>query len=65
MGIMMKVGMVDLGFLEVNPVTFMMIVGIVFLGLAESFISTRFLEYFTLHTPKGKEGFQLGFSYLH
>ncbi|MCG8582015.1 MAG: MFS transporter [Bacteroidales bacterium] len=48
-----------------HPVSFMMIVGIVFQGLAEAFISPRFLEYFSLQAPKGEEGLYLGFSHLH
>ncbi len=48
-----------------HPVAFMMIVGIAFQGLAESFISPRFLEYFSLQAPKGQEGLYLGFSHLH
>lgn len=48
-----------------HPVAFMMIVGIGFQGLAESFISPRFLEYFSLQAPKGEEGLYLGFSHLH
>ena len=34
-------------------------------GLAESFISPRFLEFFSLQAPKGEEGMYLGFSHLH
>ncbi len=60
-----KSGMIDLGFMEMHPVAFMMIIGIVFQGLAESFISPRFLEYFSLQAPKGEEGLYLGFSHLH
>jgi len=56
---------VNLGFMQVNPIAFMMILGIVFQGLAESFISPRFLEYFSLQAPKGEEGLYLGFSHLH
>ncbi|MCY1721869.1 MFS transporter [Prolixibacteraceae bacterium Z1-6] len=48
-----------------HPVAFMMIVGIVFQGLAETFISPRYLEYFSLQAPKGEEGLYLGFSHLH
>ncbi|MGQ1785494.1 MFS transporter [Saccharicrinis sp. GN24d3] len=48
-----------------HPVAFMMIVGIAFQGLAESFISPRFLEYFSFQAPKGEEGLYLGFSHLH
>lgn len=48
-----------------HPVAFMMVVGIIFQGLAETFISPRFLEYFSLQAPKGEEGLYLGFSHLH
>jgi dipeptide/tripeptide permease len=58
-------GMVDIGFTEMHPVAFMMIVGIAFQALAESFISPRFLEFFSLQAPKGEEGLYLGFSHLH
>ncbi len=34
-------------------------------ALAECFISPRFLEYFSLQSPKGEEGLYLGFSHLH
>ena len=58
--------MLDFGtILWMHPVAFMMIVGIGFQGLAESFISPRFLEYFSLQAPKGEEGLYLGFSHLH
>jgi dipeptide/tripeptide permease len=48
-----------------HPVALMMIVGIVFQGLAETFISPRYLEFFSLQAPKGEEGLYLGFSHLH
>jgi dipeptide/tripeptide permease len=48
-----------------HPVAFMMVVGIIFQGLAETFISPRYLEYFSLQAPKGEEGLYLGFSHLH
>lgn len=48
-----------------HPVALMMIVGIVFQGLAETFISPRYLEFFSLLAPKGEEGLYLGFSQLH
>jgi dipeptide/tripeptide permease len=48
-----------------HPVAFMMIVGIAVQGLAESFISPRFLEYFSRQAPAGEEGLYLGFSHLH
>ena len=53
------------GIFEAHPVTIMMIAGIVVQGLAECFISPRFLEYFSLQAPKGEEGLYLGFSHLH
>jgi len=58
-------GNIDLGFMQMHPIAAMMILGIVFQGLAESFISPRFLEYFSLQAPKGEEGLYLGFSHLH
>jgi dipeptide/tripeptide permease len=48
-----------------HPVALMMIVGIIFQGLAETFISPRYLEFFSLQAPKGEEGLYLGFSHLH
>ena len=51
--------------LGMHPIAFMMITGIAFQGLAESFISPRYLEYFSLQAPKGEEGLYLGFSHLH
>lgn len=54
-----------LGWFTMHPLTLMMIIGIAIQGLAECFISPRFLEYFSLHAPKGEEGLYLGFSHLH
>ncbi|MDB4583544.1 MFS transporter [Draconibacterium sp.] len=51
--------------LGMHPVAFMMVIGIGFQGFAETFISPRFLEYFSLQAPKGEEGLYLGFSHLH
>ncbi len=48
-----------------HPFTVMMIAGIAIQGLAECFISPRFLEFFSLMAPKGEEGVYLGFSHLH
>ncbi|HLP17881.1 MAG TPA: MFS transporter [Bacteroidota bacterium] len=53
------------GFFTAHPITVMMIVGIVFQGLAECFISPRYLEFFSLQAPKGEEGLYMGFSHLH
>jgi MFS family permease len=54
-----------LGMFELHPLTVMMIIGIAIQGLAESFISPRFLEYFSFQAPKGEEGLYLGFSHIH
>lgn len=56
---------INLGLFTMHPVAFMMIIGIMFQALAESFISPRFLEFFSLQSPKGEEGMYLGFSHLH
>lgn len=56
---------IDLGFINMHPIALMMIAGIILQGLAESFISPRFLEFFSLQAPKGEEGMYLGFSHLH
>lgn len=53
------------GWFDIYTLTFMMIVGIGIQGLAECFISPRFLEYFSIQAPKGEEGVYLGFSHLH
>ncbi|WP_075603883.1 MFS transporter [Saccharicrinis aurantiacus] len=59
------IGGETMSFINMHPIAFMMIVGIAFQGLAESFISPRFLEYFSFQAPKGEEGLYLGFSHLH
>ncbi len=56
---------VDFGIFAAHPITVMLIAGIIVQGLAECFISPRYLEYFSLQAPKGEEGLYLGFSHLH
>ncbi len=58
-------GTVDLGIIQLHPIAFMMIMGIIFQSIAESFISPRYLEFFSLQAPKGEEGLYLGFAHLH
>ena len=58
-------GEIDLGFMSMHPVALMMIIGIALQALGESFISPRFLEFFSFQAPKGEEGLYLGFSHLH
>lgn len=48
-----------------HPVTVMLIAGIILQGLAECFISPRYLEFFSKQAPKGEEGLYLGFGHLH
>lgn len=50
--------------LGLHPVVFMMIVGIVFQAIGEVFINPRYLEFFSLQSPKGEEGMYLGFAHL-
>ena len=54
-----------LGLFSIHPITLMLAVGIAVQGLAECFISPRYLEYFSLQSPKGEEGTYLGFAHLH
>jgi dipeptide/tripeptide permease len=64
--IQMSVGnSISFGFFAAHPITIMMIAGITIQGLAECFISPRYLEFFSLQAPKGEEGLYLGFSHLH
>ena len=51
--------------LTAHPVTVTLIAGIILQGLAECFISPRYLEFFSLQAPKGEEGMYLGFGHLH
>jgi dipeptide/tripeptide permease len=53
------------GLISLHPLTLMMIIGIAIQGIAECFISPRYLEYFSLQAPKGEEGAYLGFSNLY
>ncbi len=57
--------LMDGNILGMHPVAFMMVIGIAFQGFAETFISPRYLEFFSFQAPKGEEGLYLGFSHLH
>lgn len=50
--------------LGLHPVVFMMLVGIVFQAIGEIFVNPRYLEFFSLQSPKGEEGMYLGFANL-
>lgn len=58
-------GDIDLGIVSMHPIAIMMVIGIALQALAESFISPRYLQFFSLQAPKGEEGLYLGFSHLH
>lgn len=51
--------------ISAHPITIMLIAGIILQGLAECFISPRYLEFFSKQAPKGEEGLYLGFGHLH
>jgi dipeptide/tripeptide permease len=51
--------------LELHPITFMMIIGIAIQGLAECFLSPKWLEYASKQAPAGKEGTFLGFAHMN
>ncbi len=53
------------GLISLHPITVMLIIGIAIQGLAECFITPRYLEYFSLQSPKGEEGAYLGFAHLN
>ncbi len=53
-----------LGF-AVHPLTLMMVVGIAIQGLAECFLSPKYLEYASKQAPPGKEGVFLGFAHVN
>jgi dipeptide/tripeptide permease len=51
--------------ISAHPITVMLIAGIILQGLAECFISPRYLEFFSKQAPRGEEGLYLGFGHLH
>jgi hypothetical protein len=51
--------------LEVHPITMMMVIGIAIQGLAECFLSPKWLEFASKQAPKGKEGVFLGFAHIN
>jgi len=50
--------------LAVHPITLMIAIGIGMQGLAECFLSPKFLEYASKQAPKGEEGLYLGYQHL-
>ncbi len=52
------------GLFSLHPITLMVIIGIIFQGLAECFLSPKFMEYASHQAPKGEEGLYMGFQNL-
>ena len=55
---------IDLGFFSMHPLVLMIIIGIALQGLAECFLSPKFLEYASKQAPKGEVGLYLGYQHL-
>jgi len=51
--------------LAVHPITATMVVGIAIQGLAECFISPKYLEYASKQAPPGREGVYLGYAHMN
>ena len=54
----------NIGAWAVHPSTLMVIIGIALQGVAECFLSPKFLEYASRQAPKGEEGLYLGYQHL-
>jgi dipeptide/tripeptide permease len=51
--------------LAIRPLTAMMVLGIAIQGVAECFLSPKYLEYASKQAPRGKEGVVLGFAHMN
>jgi len=51
--------------INVHPITLMMVIGIAVQGLAECFLSPKYLEFASKQAPPGKEGVFLGFAHIN
>jgi hypothetical protein len=51
--------------LSLHPITLMMVVGIAIQGLAECFLSPKWLEFASKQAPRGREGVYLGFAHMN
>lgn len=56
---------VSIASLAFHPITLTLIAGIALQGLAECFLSPRYLEFASRQAPKGEEGLYMGFAHLH
>ncbi len=52
------------GLMTLHPITVMVVIGIGLQGLAECFLSPRFLEYASQQAPPGEEGLYMGYQHL-
>ena len=57
-------GSIDLGFTSIHPLILLIIIGIGLQGLAECFLSPKFLEYASKQAPQGEVGLYLGYQHL-
>ncbi len=55
---------IDLGFVSLHPMIMMFIIGIGLQGLAECFLSPKWLEFASKQAPKAEVGLYLGYSHL-
>jgi len=51
--------------ISVHPITMMMVIGISIQGIAECFLSPKYLEFASKQAPEGKEGVFLGFAHIN
>ncbi len=58
-------GDVEILGLSIHPITLMMVVGISIQGLAECFLSPKWLEFASKQAPRGREGVFLGFAHMN
>jgi len=58
-------GNVNLFGMDIHPITLMMVIGIAIQGLAECFLSPKWLEFASKQAPRGKEGVFLGFAHIN
>jgi MFS family permease len=58
-------GKVDVLGWQLHPITLLMIVGIAIQGLAECFLSPKYLEFASKQAPPGREGLYLGFAHMN
>ena len=58
-------GNVNVMGLSVHPITLMMVVGIAIQGIAECFLSPKYLEFASKQAPAGREGLYLGYAHMN